>query len=387
MSGHLKDGELRAAVDGELSPDAAQHLRSCSKCQARLAPIRQQADEIVRDLSFMKEALSTAVPAVTPSLARLNQMTLEKKEMSMFKRILGSRLVQSAAVIAVTLAVILSVPATRALADQLLNLFRINQVTVLPLDFTGLQSLSGNSALGKQISQLVSDSTTVLQKPGNPMNVSSAAEASQKAGFEVRLPSSAAYSRLTVTDGASFKFTIDRAKAQGLLDEAGRTDLVLPADIDGAVVSVEIPASVRADYGTCPDPSAAPDSQLGTPGRNYPGCVILFEIPSPTVDAPANVNIAQLAQIGLEFTGMTSAQAAAFTNSVDWTSTLVVPIPKNAATYQQLTVDGVTGTLIQRPADDAPQYVLMWVKNGIVYAIGGLGADSQQAIDMANSLP
>ena len=121
--------------------------------------------------------------------------------------------------------------------------------------------------------------------------------------------------------------------------------------------------------------------------RQYPDCVILSEIPSPTVKAPANLDVAQLAQIGLEFTGMTSDQAAAFTKSVDWTSTLVVPIPINAATYEQLPVDGVTGTLVQRPADDAPQFVLLWVKNGIVYAIGGLGTNSQQAIDMANSLP
>jgi hypothetical protein len=99
------------------------------------------------------------------------------------------------------------------------------------------------------------------------------------------------------------------------------------------------------------------------------------------------LNIQQLAQIALEFTGMTSEEAAAFSNTVDWTSTLVVPIPKNAATYKQVNVDGVTGTLIQRPADDAPQYALLWVKDGILYAISGLGTNSPQAVDMANSLP
>ncbi len=387
MNRHLNDGELRAALDGELGRDTSRHLQSCSECQARLLPIQRQVEELARSLAFIRQPSDGAVPAIAPSLARLRERSIENKEMTMFKRFFGSRLVQSAAVIALALAVILAVPATRALADHLLNLFRIEQVTVVPVDLSGLQSLNGNSTLGKQISQLISDSTTVIDKPGNPVEVANAAEASQKSGFDVRLPSSTQFSHLTVRSSASFSFTVDRAKAQGLLDEAGRTDLVLPADIDGAVVSVSIPASVRADYGTCPDPAAAPDSRLGTPGRNYPDCVILFEIPSPTVDAPANVNVAQLAQIGLEFTGMTSEQAAAFTNSVDWTSTLVVPIPKNAATYEQVTIDGVTGTLIQRPADDAPQYVLIWVKNGIVYAIGGLGADSQRAIDMANSLP
>ena len=65
----------------------------------------------------------------------------------------------------------------------------------------------------------------------------------------------------------------------------------------------------------------------------------------------------------------------------------MIPIPKNAATYEQVQVDGVTGTLIQRPADDAPQFALLWVKDGIIYAISGLGTNSRQAIDMANSMP
>ena len=84
---------------------------------------------------------------------------------------------------------------------------------------------------------------------------------------------------------------------------------------------------------------------------------------------------------------MSSEQAAAFTSTIDWTSTLVVPIPKNAASYEQVSVDGVTGTLIQRPADDAPQFSLLWVKDGIIYAIGGLGSNSEQALQIANSLP
>jgi hypothetical protein len=83
---------------------------------------------------------------------------------------------------------------------------------------------------------------------------------------------------------------------------------------------------------------------------------------------------------------MTPEQAAAFTKTVDWTSSLVIPIPKNAATYQQVPVDGVTGTLIQRPAGDAPQYALIWVKNGVIYAIAGLGSDSPKALEMASSL-
>lgn len=387
MNKHLDDGQLRAALDGELDAGALGHLAECAACRARQKSLQMQMEGVARKLAFLASSRQERVPAARSAMERFYTRKLSHKEIPMLKKLFASSAVRYVALAVLLLTLIVSIPATRALADQVLNLFRIQQVAVVPVDFTGLQQLTGNGTLGKQISDLVSNSVTVKQKPGEPVDATDAADASQKAGFTVRLPQSKTFSRLSVQGGAAFDFTIDRTKAQALIDEAGRSDLVLPQDVDGAVVSVTVPASIRADYGTCPDPAADESIGRGSAGRQYPDCVILAEIPSPTVDAPANVDVAQLAQLGLEFTGMSSDQAAAFAHSVDWTSTLVVPIPKNAATYEQVQVDGVTGTLIQRPPDDAPQFLLLWVKDGIVYSIGGLGANSQQAIDMANSLP
>ncbi len=386
MNRHLNDGQLRAALDGELDTASLRHFESCTECQARQRTVQSRVEAAAHALAFLAPQGSESAPSVQSSLKEFYARKLPQKETSMFKRLFGSPTVRFVAIAVLLLAVIIVVPATRALADQVLNLFRVEQVTVVPVDFTGLQQLSGNSALGKQVSELVSSSVTMTQKPGDPVSAAGAADASQKAGFTVRLPQNATASSLSVRNESAFNFTIDRTKAQALLNEAGRSDLVLPNSIDGAVISVTVPASVQADYGSCPAPTTNDSTQNGSMSRQYPDCIILSEIPSPTVNAPANVDVAQLAQIGLEFTGMTSDQAAAFTSTVDWTSTLVVPIPKNAATYQQVQVDGVTGSLIQRPSDDAPQFVVLWVKNGIVYAIGGLGTNSQQALDMANSL-
>jgi hypothetical protein len=394
MKNHLTDGELRAALDGELGSDELKHLESCQQCQARRSLLEAQVQPTAERLRFLSFPTRDTGLSASSAWKKFNQETLAQKETSMFKKLFASPLIRYSVPAALVIALILAFPSTRALAGELLNLFRVQRVTVVPVDFTGMQQLEG--VVGRDISQLVSDSVTMKKEPGEPFNVATTDEASQIAGFNVRAPQDMTPSRISVMGGASFTFTIDRAKAQTLLEEAGRSDLVLPDEVDGADVSVNIPASVSIAFGTCPEPSNESEAERemeremetsGSPGRLYKDCIILAQIPSPEVSAPASLDIAKLAQIGLEFTGMTAEEAAQFTSTVDWTSTLVVPIPRNAASYQQVTVDGVTGTLIERPSDDAPQFALFWVRDGIIYTIGGLGANSQTALEIANSLP
>ncbi len=390
LSKHLNDGQLRGALDEALDQNNRLHLENCASCRTRLDQIKVRSQATAQSLSFLSMPERHSGPSAETALKHFHQQNYNRKEFPMFRKLFSSTLLRVGLAVVLLLVAVFSFPQTRAFADQVLNLFRVQQVVVVPVDFTGIQQLTGNDPLGRQVSELISSSVTTQQKPGQPVTVSDASSASQMAGFSVRVPQSMTPSRISVEGAAAFSVKVDVAKAQALLNEAGRPDLVLPSSIDGTDVSISIPSSVSIAFGTCPDPAAldTPDgpSLNGSAGRQYPDCVILAELPTPVVSAPPDLNIAQLAQIGLEFTGMTSEQAAAFTQTVDWTSTLVIPLPKNAATYQQVSVDGVTGTLIQRPADDAPQYALLWVKNGIIYAISGLGTNSQQALTIANSL-
>ena len=307
----------------------------------------------------------------------------------MYKRWFSFPIIRFGTSALIILALVLAFPGTRALAGELLNLFRVQQVTVVPVDFTGLEQLTGDGNLGNQFTQLIADSVDMQQEPGEPVQAASAEEASQLAGFTVRIPSGMTPSQINVTGGAAFSMTLDRTKAQALLDEAGRSDLILPESVDGADISVDIPASVSVAFGTCPKPGSevSGNNEQSTTERLYPDCVILAQIPSPSVNAPADLDIEALARIGLEFTGMSPEEAAELTSTVNWTSTLLVPIPRNATIHEQVSVDGVTGTLIQRSSEEGPQFAVLWVKNDIIYAISGLGTNSQQAIEMANSLP
>lgn len=394
MNTHLDDGQLRAALDGELDQIGLDHLDSCTSCQTRQAALRTRSERVAGKLAFLSSPARNAGLSTSSAWRHFNEYKLIQKETNMFRRLFATPAFKYGFSILLILTLVLAFPGTRALASELLNLFRVQRVTVIPVDFTGLQQLNG--VVGNDISQLISESVTMEKKPGDPVNVATTEEASQLAGFNVRVPLAIPSSRISVMSGASFTFTIDRAKAQALLNEAGRSDLVLPEEVDGADVSVIIPSSVSIAFGTCPEPSNESEASRemeretttsGSPGRVYKDCIILAQIPSPQVSAPASLDIAKLAQIGLEFTGMTPEEAANFTGTVDWTSTMVVPIPRNAASYQQVTVDGVTGTLIERPSDDAPQFALLWVKDGIIYVIGGLGNNTEKALEIANSLP
>jgi hypothetical protein len=109
----------------------------------------------------------------------------------------------------------------------------------------------------------------------------------------------------------------------------------------------------------------------------------MVQAPSPTVSVPPNLNISQVAEAALELAGMSPSEARSFCQTVDWSSTLVVPVPGNISSYQTVSVDGVSGTLISLP--NGQRYSLLWVKDGIIYSLNGHG-DPNQALNLAASL-
>jgi len=388
---HLNDTQLRAYLDGELN-DAertaiAGHLTSCADCRAGLAKTES-------GVARLRTQLAVIAPdhIVAPQLAfaRFKSRATQRKEpltmlKSMFSRQARPAWIGLAMVAALLFAFTLA--PVRAFASDLLKLFRVQQITILSIDTTRLSDLNGDATLGKRIGELFSDSFEVTRESNEPKIAADAAEAGQLTGFEVRLWSdSPSAPTLTVQDGVAFEFVVDRERAQAILNDAGRGDLLLPESLDGARIEVDIPTGVSAAYGGCPMPKTGDEaenvqwSQLRT-------CIILAQIPSPSVIAPPNLDVAELAQIGLQFTGMTAEEARAFSDTVDWTSTLVVPLPRNGHEYKQVEVDGVTGNLIYRVADDGvpERYTLLWVKNGIVYALSGFD-DVDKGLAIANSL-
>jgi hypothetical protein len=63
MNKHLNDGQLRAALDGELDATSQSHLDSCSACQARQKVLSAQIEKPAQKLAFLSRTESEKIPS------------------------------------------------------------------------------------------------------------------------------------------------------------------------------------------------------------------------------------------------------------------------------------------------------------------------------------
>jgi hypothetical protein len=392
------DAELGAAVDSEIEA----HLATCASCSHRLREIAATSEyvqgqieslgpvalepniDVHAALSRFKaehEGTTESVPlAAALDIDRSNQTGA--RALARGKR---WRPLWIGAVAATILLCSLAFPFGRGLAQRFLGTLRVEKIQPVRLDFS---ALDGNRPLQEMLRQMISDKVMVTADE-KMQPASSAADASQLAGFPVHVLSTRTDAPKFIVGGQhAFHMTIDRNRLQDIFDQAGRADLLLPATLDGANVSVNVPRSIMVEYGNCPEGHAAAGTEP-VPSQPRTGtwanCLALQEVPSPVVNMPADLNLQQLAEIGFQLAGMSATQARELGQTIDWKSTLVLPIPRFASSYTQVTVNGVQGTLIQGSGHRGPDYVLIWVKNGIIYGLVGHG-DSGSAVALANSL-
>lgn len=266
-------------------------------------------------------------------------------------------------------------PPAQALAQDFLGLFRVQKFATVTFDSARMDQLQARET---DFEHLLADNVQVITDPGDPVTVKSLEQASKRAGFNVAVPSAApdnAKLEIQVQGEGEVKLTGDTAKLQSILDALGITDVQIPAALNGAVVNVRKPAAVMLTYTT------------------PRGEVSLMQSPSPEVNLPPGVNLAQLGEIGLRVLGLNASQAHEFAQKVDWNSTFLIPIPANAAEVRQVNVNGADGLMISGTASTPNRRrsfargdnLILWAKDGMVYALHG--DDSElDLLTIANSV-
>ncbi len=283
------------------------------------------------------------------------------------------------------LAIAMTFAPVRALADSFLALFRVEQIRVVQIDPANMPNKLESSS---QLEYIMSNNVKV-DKQGEMQEVASAEAASALAGFPLRLPIGLEGKQsFLVQPKANLTFTVDLELVRGVLKDIGRTDIQLPDNLDGAVIGMKIPTSVIAQYGDCQydlkpaqvDPDTAPVVQ-----PKPDNCTTLTQIPSPEISAPSDIDLSKVGEAYLQVLGMSQEEAASFSSTVDWTTTFVIPLPRSGGDYQEVDINGTPGTLVIEKGGWAHQYMLLWVKDGIVYGLSGPG-DKAAALQIAQTI-
>ena len=387
----VSEAILKAYADGQLATnqvaDAEEHIRSCEACRSDLIVVSQRAAEVCNSLDQLPQSLYTAESAVTATAwaAFLQQRDLESvAEQTGWSRWRAWSL--AGGLLAAVMIGLFTLAPVRAWAETFLALFRVEHFTVLEINPAMARDLTHNPVLNQALTHVFSDQVTITQSPQKPQRVADAASASKLAGFAVKLLANKTPAALVLQSGARAQMKLDSERLQSILNEAGRSDLRLPASVDGAVIGVRIPAGIFAFYGNCGNAVSAALGDNSKPEPADATCISLTELPSPVVSAPREIDPGQMAQIALQFLGMSANDAASFTQTVDWTSTLVLPVFPGQSTYNKVPINGNEGVLLRskRPAE-AGRFMLMWVEDGIVHGLNGTGDDTT-AVNLASQL-
>ncbi len=384
---HIPDGKLKAYLDHALSSSEQEcvqdHVDSCHKCQIALSKHTSRTEHVQNLLSEIATQKENKAKSTAAARRQLEMRITAQEDKTMFRKVFSRdyRFAWIVVGIIVILVAAIAFPPVQAIANSFLGLFRVQKFTVVSVDPSNLQARLESA---NQLELMFSEDVTVDEK-GEPQEVDSSSEASALAGIPVRLPAGMNNDpRLKVMPGATANFAVNLEHVQAVLNEIDLPDISLPANLDGAMVSVDIPTSVSAEYGECEyvpmDPARSgydPDDPEQMPRTR---CTVLVQAKSPTISAPPGLDIEQIGNAFLQVIGMSPEEADHFAQNIDWTTTFIIPIPQYGTTYQEMPVDGVIGTLIlQEYKDQETQYALLWVKDGIVYALSGPGSATTAA--------
>lgn len=377
---HPKDDLLRSYMDHELAARLAvqveEHLARCAACRQHLEIMITRAESVRSQLDLLTPGAQDQARLTRAAYQRFtgsSQLATQRKES--IKTMFTRRPVWAAVAVFAVLALVFTLTPARAWASSLLGLFRVQKVQVVTFDPTVAENAYGKLEANQSAIEQVFKEDAKITEHGKITDVATPQEAAQKAGFNPRLPADLTGATLSVKPGMDGVFTIHQQKLQALADAAG-VDVQIPPAVDGKAITVNVPNAVTVTYG-CASTEAVK--------RVAPGdCTSLIEMPSPTINAPDGLDVPKMGEAMFRFLGVPAAEAQALSQKIDWTTTLVLPIPQNGKIeYQDVQVDGVSGTLLQGSGVNGS--MLIWVKDGILYGLRVPGS-AEDALKLAGTL-
>lgn len=276
----------------------------------------------------------------------------------------------------VLIAVSFSFPAVRASAQAFLDLFRVRNFAAVTVDAARIKQLEDGKL---DLKALLGQHVQTLQEPGPAVLFPTAQAASASAGFAVRVPSTLpnglTADSVAVQGAGAVRGTVDAQKLRHVMEALDIRDVAVPMQLDGQSFTLRMPPVVAQKF------------------RHERFEMHLMQARSPQIELPPGVDLAQIGEIGLRIVGLDPAEARRFAHTIDWRTTMLVPVPSNAGSFSQVDVNGNRGLLVTTEGNDGgdsgrrhrPANLLLWSEGEMVYALGG-NLNRMDLLQMANSI-
>lgn len=325
----------------------------------------KQVQEVMEQLSVLEPTATQAPRPARLAFARLQAELTPPKQSNwlarLAQRVLAPqrRLATAVSLALVLLIVTFSFPAVRAAASDLLALFRVQKFAAIPVSPEQMAMLREVAKQGIMPGELEID-----QEPGTLTPVSSLAEATAQTGLTgvQTLPTLGEPAEIFISSGGSGQLTLDEANTRRLLAAANLNPNLLPDGIDGARITVATFSGIEQRWAD------------GT---------TLLQTDSPLVQYPEQLDPSLLGEALLQILGLSPLEARRLASQIDWTSTLLLPIPSDIASFQELTINGSSG--IGLTSVDGRLHALVWQANGRLYLLAGAQSTAELA-ELANEL-
>ena len=318
----------------------------------------KQHQEVMEKLSLLQPRANDAPRPARQALANLQQRIDQEQQNTLSARLQtfffapARRLALTAVFLLLFFGTALSFPTVRAAASDFLGLFRVQKFAAISISPEQIAMLEQIAELGLSPGEL-----EILEEPGAATEVDSLREAQTLTGMSTirTLPDLGEPTELFVTDGGSGRFRLDLEGTRAILEAANVDPNLLPNDIQNTNVHITIFSGVQQHWEA--------------------SNISLLQTESPIVTYPEKIDQAVLGSALLQILGMSEAEANRLASQIDWTSTLLLPIPQDAASFSEVMVEGTSG--IQLDSIDGQSSALVWQQNGMIHLLvrEGAGAD------------
>jgi hypothetical protein len=276
------------------------------------------------------------------------------------------RPVLAVGVVLMLLVGLLSFGPGRALARQVLSVFRVRRFAVVQVSPDPDRLNVVMDRLEETL--FITEDAVMIQEPTRT-SVDTIAEASAAAGFEVRMP---AY----WPDGGAPSIVV-----------AGPSEQALRFRGDGLRLLLEL---AEMDPAAIPDDLVEGEVRVASGGAVYlkGSYISIAQVANVTATYPDGIDAAMIVEAGLRVLGLDPSEAHRLSQKYDWSSTALIPVLSGAMEVRETEIAGSAALLVRAGESHDSEHLTMLVmeRDGILYIVSSQVGGFEWLAQIAQSM-